>query len=259
MIVIKRSLSVLDLFLGHSDELSLEEMCVASGINKATVRRIVSTLVECGYLRQFKKRGKYSLGAKFLDFSGMARMNSIIIPLANPHLQILKEQTQESVQMGIWDGMSVFLCQALLAEHPLKVVPIEGTRLAMHATSQGKAIIAEWPEEELPKYFSKKLERYTPNTITDFKELKNQLAVIHREGVAYDDEECYIGVRGVAAALKNSAGKVVGSVSIFGPTIRLTREKMMAFAPLVKECVSKISGELGYQGQQVKAKVNYQQ
>lgn len=246
MKVIKRALNILDLFLGHTESLSLDDMVTLSGMNKPTVRRMVSTLVECGYLKQTDR--KYTLGIKFLDFTGLAKMNNIIMPLANPHLLKLRERTNESVQMAVWDGMKVFLCQAFLAEHPLRVVPIEGTRLAMHATSLGKALIAEWPEEDLPKYFSNKLDRYTPNTITDFNDLKKHLAIIKREGVAFDDEECYAGVRAVASVLRNSQGDVVGAVSIFGPSTRLSREKMMEAVAPVKECALDISRELGYKG-----------
>lgn len=248
MKVVQRALSILDLFLGEANELSLDEMVEASGINKPTVRRMVNTLKECGYLRQTGKRGKYFLGIKFMDFTGASKTSSILIPLAHPRLIRLREQVDESVQMAVWDGMKVFLPQAYLAPHPLKVVPIEGIRLPMHATSLGKALVASWPEADLPRYFSNKLERYTPNTITSFDELRKHLVSIKAEGVAYDDEECYVGVRGVAAVLKNGEGNVVGAVSTFGPSQRLTREKMIEQSPLVRECALSISRELGYTG-----------
>ena len=246
MKVIERTLSLLDLFLGDTSELSLDEIAEASGINKYTVRRMVSTLIKCGYLKQVKKRGKYSLGVKFLDFGGVFRINSIMLPIANPYLIELCEKVQESVQMAVWDGIRIFLCKAILTPHPLRVVPLEGTRLAMHATSLGKALIAEWPEEDLGGYLSDKLERYTPNTITDFRELKKHLAAIRKEGIAYEYEECYAGVSGVGAALKNSEGTVVGAFSLFGPITRLSKEKMKEHAPLIKECALNISRELGY-------------
>jgi IclR family KDG regulon transcriptional repressor len=248
MKVIERTLSILDLFLGDTNELSLDEIAEASGINKYTVRRMVSTLIKGGYLKQVKKRGKYSLGIKFLDFGGVFRINRIMVPIANPFLIELSEKVQESVQMAVWDGIRVFLCKAILTPHPLRVVPLEGTRLAMHATSLGKALIAEWPEEDLGGYFSNKLERYTPNTITDFNELKKQLSRIRKEGVAFEYEECYAGVSGVGAALKNGEGHVVGAFSLFGPITRLDKEKMKEDAHLVKECALRISRELGYQG-----------
>ena len=179
MKVIDRTLNLLDLFLGDASELSLDEIAEASGIRKYTVRRMVSTLINRGYLKQVKKRGKYSLGIKFLDFGGVFRINSIMVPIANPFLVELSQKVQESVQMAVWDGIRIFLCRAILTSHPLQVVSLESTRLAMHATSLGKALIAEWPEEDLSGYLSNKLERYTPNTITDFNELKKHLS---REG-----------------------------------------------------------------------------
>jgi IclR family transcriptional regulator, KDG regulon repressor len=248
MKVIKRALSILDLFLDHSAEMSLDEMEKASSLNKATVRRMASTLVECGYLKQTRKRGKYSLGTKFLDFSGIVKMNNVIIPIASPYLINLRQQINETVQMAVWDGVRTFLCQSLLADHPLKVVPAEGTGLIMHATSLGKAIIAQWTEEELDKYFSRDLERYTPNTITDLNDLKKHLMIIKKEGTAFDDEESYPGVRGISAALVNSEGRAAGAIAVIGPSVRLTRERISDYMPLVKDCALKISRELGYKG-----------
>ena len=251
MKVIERTLSLLDLFLGDTSELSLDEISEASGINKYTVRRMVSTLIKCGYLKQVTKRGKYSLGIKLLDFGGALRINSIMVPIANPYLIELREKVQESVQMAVWDGIRVFLCRAILTAHPLRVVPLEGTRLAMHATSLGKALIAEWSDEDLEGHFSNKLERYTPSTITDFHELKKHLSRIRREGVAYDYEECYAGVSGVGAARKNGEGNVVGAISLFGPITRMDKKRMKEDAPLVKDCALNISRELGYRGSQL--------
>jgi DNA-binding IclR family transcriptional regulator len=59
--------------------------------------------------------------------------------------------------MAIWDGTNAALCQSLLADHPLKVVPDGGTRLVLHATSVGEAILAELPDEELPRYLGARL------------------------------------------------------------------------------------------------------
>lgn len=150
--------------------------------------------------------------------------------------------------MAVWDGIRVFLCKAILTPHPLRVVPLEDTRLAMHATSLGKALMAEWPIEDLQGYLSDKLEKYTDNTITDFVKLKKHLSRVRRDGVAYDYEECYEGVSGVGAALKNGEGTVVGAISLYGPITRMNKKKMEEDAPLVRKCALNISRELGYQG-----------
>src|SRR4030042_2380364 len=131
MVLIKKAFSILELFLDHGDELALEDISRLSGLNKPTARRIALNLIECGYLRQPAKRAKYSLGMKFLDFSGSIKMHNSIIRIAAPHLMHLKEKTNESVTMAIWDGRNTALCQSFLADNPLKGVPDEGSRLVI--------------------------------------------------------------------------------------------------------------------------------
>jgi IclR family transcriptional regulator, KDG regulon repressor len=248
MKIINKAFSILELFLDHGYELALEDISRLSGLNKPTARRIALALLEGGYLRQPKKRGKYSLGMKFLDFSGYIKMNNNIVRLTTPHLMDLKRQVNESVTLAIWDGTKTTLCQSFLAEHPLTVIPDEGSRLALHATSVGKALIASLSDEELIKYVGAAPARYTPNTIIDIIDLKKHLAMVKQEGVAFDDEEYSVGIRGIAAALKNEERNVVGAIGILGPTVRLTRAKARECVPLLKKCALEVSRELGYSG-----------
>ena len=65
---LQKALDILELFLGDEGEISLSDLSKSSGLNKSTVNRIALTLVKRGYLKQENRRGKYSLGIKFLDF-----------------------------------------------------------------------------------------------------------------------------------------------------------------------------------------------
>ena len=246
MKLIKKTFAILELFLDHGDELALDDISRLTGINKPTARRIALSLKECGYLRQPVKRGKYSLGMKFLDFSGTIKMYNEIIRVTAPHLLKLEQKIHESVTMAIWDGTKTALCQSFLADHPLKVVPDEGSRLVLHATSVGKAIIAGLPFDELPKYLDLPLQSHTPNTITDMKKLKKALDIIRRDGVAFDYEEYSIGIRGIGAVLRNGTGNVAGGIAILGPSVRATPSKLQEYVPIIKKCAREISKELGY-------------
>jgi IclR family KDG regulon transcriptional repressor len=248
MKILKRAFKILDLFLNDEDELTLKEIVALSGLNPATARRITLTLIECNYLRKSSRRGKYSPGWKFLGFSRIIKLNNNIIRIATPHLNELRQQVNETVSLAIWDGRNTSICQSFISGHNLKVIPHEGERIAMHAMSIGKAILAELPEEELQKYFSNNLERYTQNTITDFNDLKKHLIIIRHECVAFDDEECVLGVRGVGAAVKSKEETILGAIGIIGPSVRLTREKIKEYAPVIKNCALEISRELGYKG-----------
>jgi IclR family transcriptional regulator, KDG regulon repressor len=114
--------------------------------------------------------------------------------------------------------------------------------------SENLSMLAWLPEEKVNLLLGQDLHRYTPNTITDLDDLKRQLHNIRREGMAVDDEEGYLGVRGIACPFKNEENSVAGSVTILGPTVRLTRQKVAEYAPMVKDCASGISRALGCKG-----------
>jgi len=246
MKLINKAFSILDLFLEHGDELALEDLSRLSGLNKATVRRIAVSLIECGCLKQSQKRGKYSLGMRFLDFSGAIKRYKSIIPLATPHLIRLNQEVNETTFMALWDGTKVVLCQSFHANHPLKVDPEEGAHLAMHCTSVGKAILAELEEKELETCLKGQLKTFTPNTITDLNELKKHLKMVKQQGLAFDDEEFEPGVRGIGVALKSGKGSLIGGVGVIGPSVRLSWDRLREIIPSVQECSACISREMGW-------------
>jgi len=244
MKLITKAFHILDLFLDHGEELSLDEMSRLSGQNKATVRRIALALIENGYLKQAHNRGKYSLGMRFLDFSGIIKKNNQLTRVASPHLMKLSQSVNESVSLALWDGHKAPVVQYFHADHILRVFPDEGTRTEMHCSGIGKAILAEYKDEELPRFFSGELQRHTPNTICNLEDLKKDLRVVRQEGVAYDDEELALGVRGIGIVLKTRSGEVIGAVGVIGPTVRMSRERLRELAPLMKNVAADIIAEI---------------
>lgn len=247
MKALKKAFNILDLFLGNRQEMSLAELTELSGFNKTTVYRIVSTLLMYGYLKQREKRGKYSLGMKFLDFSGLIKSRMEVRNVAIPYIIKLGELVNESVIMAIWDGRRAIITETFNVNYPLRVVPDEGARIPLYSTALGKIILANMTEKELEKYFNSiSLERYTSNTITDLSDIKKYITIIKQEGVAFDYDEDTIGVSSVAAELRNSDGDIMGSIGVIGPSVRLTRTKIRKITPNLKSCALEISRELGY-------------
>jgi IclR family KDG regulon transcriptional repressor len=119
--------------------------------------------------------------------------------------------------------------------------------MPLYSTCLGKIILSEMSDEELKKYFNhKELLPSTPNTITNINELKRQLKKIRREGVAFDNEESALGVRGVGSGIRNEEGTLVGAAGIVAPSIRLSRSKMRGLVSDIKNCNMEISKELGF-------------
>lgn len=171
-----------------------------------------------------------------------------MVEIAIPYLNQLSREVEETACLALWDGVNAVIYQSIYPERALKATINEGTIKSLHYTCLGKAILAELPIEELKQHCSTLLERSTPNTITDPGELQKQLMSVHREGVAYDDEEYEIGIRGAAAVLKNGERGVVGAIGILGPSIRLNRERLVEYGNHVRKYAGIISRELGYKG-----------
>ena len=128
-----------------------------------------------------------------------------------PHIVKLSHHLHESIILALGNRPGSIFNETFhdtsFPNNLLTVMPQEGADLALHCSSSGKIILAELSENELQDYIDNKdLERYTPNTITDINILKNNLVMIKKEGVAFDDEELALGVRGVACPLRNSEG-----------------------------------------------------
>ena len=249
MKAIRKALDIMEVFLSSEGELGLSEMAELAGVNIATANRIASVLVKRGYLKQRKKRGKYSLGMIFLDYSGIIRSRVRMRDIAIPLMTRLSQHLDESVLLVSWDGQQGTHTETVHSNHALRIVPDEGTKFALHSTGVGKVILANLSSDELDSYYrDNKLEKFTPNTITDLDELKRQLATVRKEGFGYENEEQYLGVRNVAAVIKDDGGGVVGAIGVIGPTVRLSPERMKDIAPDVRGCALEISRALGYKG-----------
>jgi DNA-binding IclR family transcriptional regulator len=121
-----------------------------------------------------------------------------------------------------------------------------GDMIPLHATAAGKVLLAFLPEAGRAKTLaSDPLVAHTPHTLTDAKELEVRLQQIALNGYAIDDEESTMGVRCVAAPICDHRGRAVASLSVSGPTMRVTWESVPALADLVKKAAADISAALG--------------
>ena len=248
MRTLNRTLDILEVFLKiEGDNIRLSELARLSGLNKATVNRIVSDLVNRGYLNQPKPRGKYYLGTKFIRFNHLIMQKSKLGLVAPPYLTKLAESVKDCVLLAVLDDEQALVSAVIGSQHLLRIALEVGVRIPLYCTGQGKAILAGMTEAELDEYLSKvTLKQLTENTITSASELKAHLMVVANEGVAYDDEDQYIGIRNVAAGIMNADGKVIAAVGVIGPSVRMTRTRMREIAPQVKQCAAEISKALGY-------------
>jgi DNA-binding IclR family transcriptional regulator len=202
----------------------------------------VLTLAKHGYLYQPEKRGKYSLGTIYMDFNAVLKRKLRMRDVAVPHLISLNEKFKESVILGEWNKNSGLLIEIYhgsgFSNSPLRVVPDEGSAIPLHSTCSGKIVLADMSDEQLNKYFSVNLEKYTRKTIVDIDLMKVHIIKIKKE--------YHIGVKGVSAGVYDNLDKLIGTISIVAPSIRFSRAVVKEVVPEVKACALKISQLMGY-------------
>jgi IclR family KDG regulon transcriptional repressor len=244
---LQRALDILDLFTAQAPELGVTDIANALGLHKSTASGLVYTLEMNGYIEQNPDNRKYRLGLKLLERASVLIRQLEVREVALPHLQRLRDQTNESVNLAIRDHHEVVYVERLLSERNFGYHNEVGKRGWVHSTALGKAMLSCLPEAEaLAILRSYKLEHLTPNTLTDPEALLGDLHRIRSRGYAIDDEENELGGRCTAAPILNHAGNPVAAVSVSVPLPRIPREKIGWFGRQVKEAAEGISASLGY-------------
>lgn len=230
-----RGLAVIRAFNAENPELTLSEVARATGLNRASARRFLHTLVELGYVRTDGRL--FALRPKVLEL-GYAYLSSLSLPeVAMPHLEQLVERVHESSSISVLDGDEVVYVARVPTRRIMRVTIAVGTRFPAYATSMGRVLLAGQTDEWLDGYFATaSLSRITPQTIVDPKRLRAELRRVRRDGYALVDQELEEGLRSIAAPIRDGAGRVMAAINISTHASRGTLESMrqMLLPPLLE-------------------------
>jgi IclR family KDG regulon transcriptional repressor len=243
---VERALQILSSFNDQHSERSLSDIAQEVNLHKATTHRIVTTLVNYGFLERAADGQKYRLGLQLTDLGFKAIRRMDLRREALPYMTQLTQQVEEACDLSIFDRGEVFYIEYVQGPHALTVAAAVGQRLPAYCTASGKLFLAHLPPSELDAILNHPMIAYTVNTITSSDKLRQQLDEILKQGYGVDDEELEAGIRAVSAAIHNQQGGVVACVSIPGPTSRMTIERIPQVAEALQETARSISRRMGW-------------
>ena len=220
------------------------------GLAKSQVHRLMQTLADRGYVRQDPDSGRYACTLKLWEYGALVADRVDVRNVARTHLQSLADSTSETVHMSVLEQTEVVYIDKIDSPQPVRAYSRLGGRAPAYSVATGKALLAYAPAEVLEK-LSGKLQRHTPRTITDFEELKRELARVREQGYALNRGEWQESVCGLAVPIFASNRRTIAAVGISGPLERLTPGVLRDFAPVVVDTGRAISRELGFSGQPV--------
>ena len=245
---VDHALDLLEQFHDDVDELGVTELSKRLKLHKNNVFRLLATLESRGYIEQNRVTENYRLGLKTLELGQTFIRQMGILRQSRPVLEALVAECNETAYVAILKEQSIVYLDVVETDMTVRVVPRVGSRLPAYATAAGKVQIASLTDEELDSFFPhKELKGFTPNTIADKDVLKKELKRVVEMGYAIDNEELDIGVRCVAAPIRDYTRRIIGAVSLSGPSMRFTDERMeKELIPLVRKAADEISMKLGY-------------
>ncbi|HJV35452.1 IclR family transcriptional regulator [Geomonas sp.] len=244
-----QALDLLEQFHGEIDELSLTQLSKRLSLHENHLRPLVATLKDRNYLEQNPSTGGYRLGYKTLELAQTMLRQIDLYRVSHPVLSSIFAICGETTAAAVLSKSFVIELDAIHCEQPVRVVSRVGVHLPAYCTAAGKALLACEPIEELERLLEGvELVSYTGNTICSVQDLAGELRQIAQKGYAIDDREGDPEVVGIAAAIRDYAGVVVGAVAITAPSCRMTVERLHTeLAPLVLQGAREISSHLGFQ------------
>jgi DNA-binding IclR family transcriptional regulator len=240
-----RALEILKL-LGTEQEMRVTDLARRLEVHKSTVFRLLSTLQEHGLVEQNPSTERYRLGYGLVRLAGAVVAELDLARASRPVLEQLAVHTGETVNLAILQGDQVVNIEQIASPNLVVNVNWVGKQTPLHATSNGKVLLAHLAEEERSRLLSQSLPRLTSRTITDPRVLDKQLQRVLSDGYAFTLEELEQGLNAVAAPVFAADGRVVAAVSVAGPSYRVTPHRLTELGELTKDAGDAISRRLGY-------------
>lgn len=246
---VERALDILMCFSNEKPELSMTEIAEQVGIHKSTAHRLLATLEQKNFLERDPNSGVYRPGIRILQMAYLVKEHNDLRQLAAPFLRKLSAQHRENVNLAVLDDGQVFYLEVVESPQRVKLAASSGQRLPAFCTASGKAILAFLPTKTMQKIIENGMPQHTQNTITAEEEFLKNMQQAREQGYAISLGEYEDGINALAVPIFDKNNQPIASISIAGPSFRLTKKRMEEIAPMLKTTANYLSLEvqLGFQ------------
>lgn len=216
--VIDRLVSLLDALAEKPDAVSLKVLSERTGLHPSTAHRILNDLVSARLVDRIEP-GTYQLGIRLLELGNLVKARLNVRDAALGPMRELHRITAQPVNLSIRQGDEIVYIERAVSERSgMQVVRAVGGRAPLHLTSVGKLFLAAEDLKAVRAYITRTgLSGHTRNSITDPVQFERELTLVRARGYARDNEELEIGVRCIAAGIRDDGDKLVAGLSISAP------------------------------------------
>lgn len=239
-----RGITVIRSFSAETSRQTLADVSRVTGLTRATARRLLLTLEQLGYVRSDGKH--FELTARVLDigYSFVASLN--VNNIAQPFMEQFSETVNESSSISVLDDTDIVYVARVPTKRIMTVSIGLGSRFPAYQTSMGRVLLAELTDDEIADVFERSdRSRATERSVTTATQLIDAVRTAQSQGYALVDQELEIGVRSIAAPLRNAAGSAIAAMNVSTSVGRTDLEAIeTTFIPLLMTTAATISDAL---------------
>ena len=228
--------------------MKLQDISKGIGFPPSTILRLLTSLIDMGYVYQDVETLKYSLTLKFCRIGDSVKSSLNVSEIVHPYLLNISNQSGETTYFAIEQDMTLVYLDAIAGFNTQnsKLQRI-GKVAPLHATGIGKLLLLNYDDNKLKKMVNTiGLSKYTEHTISSYEALKRELEKIQMQGYAIDNEECEEGVRCISMPIRDYTGNIFGGISISGSVDRIVPERFEELLGILGTVSRDISEKLGY-------------
>jgi sugar lactone lactonase YvrE/DNA-binding IclR family transcriptional regulator len=241
-----KGLYLLDVIGERESPARFKDLQIATGLPKATLARMLQTLVAFRLVRHEERDNTYRLGHRLFELAHRVWETFDLRGAAASQLERLALEARETVAIGTFDNDQILYIDQRSQGGPFGFRIEIGRRAPLHGTAVGKALLAfSTPHEQRAILHRIPIERFTANTLVDPEMLLADLALTRARGYAISNGEHVEGVVSVAAPVFDHTGKAIGAIGMFGPSSRNPVERLHGFGRDLMEAARLISGNVG--------------
>jgi IclR family acetate operon transcriptional repressor len=244
---VDRALRLLETLANRAEGMRLSDLARAEGLAPSTTHRLLTALEQRGFVQVDPVSMCWLVGQRAFSVGIAFTRWQSLIATALPFLRRLRDETRETVNLGVLDtGEVVTVAQAESREITRAIAP-PGGRTPVMNSAMGKAILATWPDAEIEAQVARHgLRPMTSHSLKSLAEAQAEIARIRAQGHAFDNQEYRLGMRCVAAVIQPRGAEAAAALSVSGLALRVTPELAEALAPKVRETARALSEALSH-------------
>ena len=243
---LEKALLILELIIDEGRNLSITEICQSLGYGKGTVHRILGTLRDRKFVKQYPETKLYGLGARTLSIGTPSKKENFLRKSMVPFLRELHMKCRETVNAAVNEYNQIRYIFRIESEEMLRISTPAGARFPVHCSATGKIFLSYLSDEDIRRIHGgeDRLKKMTNRSISTVSDLIKTIKIIRKTRIAFDDEEALSGVYCIAAPIVDGKGECLAAISISTPKNRITREKRFQFSEMLILTAGEISSFL---------------